>query len=137
MSSSGKTIFVACIAALPWLTSTATVSAEEDMLRVYMDHARVLKLDRAVSKVIVGNAKVADATVADAKTIVLTGRSFGTTNIVRVDSDGNAILDQTILVSIDEDNTVRVFRQTDRSVLSCSPNCEQHSQQADTTATGG
>jgi len=138
MSSRGKSIFVAWIAALPWLASAVTASAAEDMLRVYMDHARVLKLDRAVSKVIVGNAKVADATVADAKTIVLTGRSFGTTNIVLLDSDGNAILDQTVLVSIDEGNTVRVYRQTDRSVLSCSPACEQHSQQAEATgATGG
>ncbi len=38
-----------------------------------MNSARILKLDRPVSKVIVGNSEVADATVADAKTIVLTG----------------------------------------------------------------
>ena len=102
------------------------------MLRVYMDHARVLKLDRPVSKVIVGNSQVADATVADPKTIVLTGRSFGTTNIILLDTDGNAIVDEQILVSIDEGNTVRVFRQTDRAVLSCTSNCEQHAQQNNT-----
>ncbi|WP_442185946.1 pilus assembly protein N-terminal domain-containing protein, partial [Rhizobium leguminosarum] len=38
-----------------------------------------------------------DATVADAKTIVLTGRSFGTTNMVLLDADGNAIIDERIL----------------------------------------
>ncbi|MGQ3210095.1 MAG: pilus assembly protein N-terminal domain-containing protein [Shinella sp.] len=108
--------------------------AEEPLMRVYMDHARVLRLDRPVSKVIIGNAEVADATVADARTIVLTGRSFGTTNLVLLDADGNAIIDERILVSIDEGNTVRVFRQTDRSVLSCTPNCEEHSTRA---ATGG
>lgn len=106
--------------------------AEEPLMRVYMDHARVLRLDRPVSKVIIGNAEVADATVADARTIVLTGRSFGTTNLVLLDADGNAIVDERILVSIDEGNTVRVFRQTDRSVLSCTPNCEEHSTRADT-----
>lgn len=100
--------------------------ASEDLMRVYMDQARVLKLDRPVSKVILGNPKVADATVADAKTIVLTGRSFGTTNLVLLDSDGNTIVDERILVSIDEGSTVRVYRQTARSVLSCTPNCEQH-----------
>lgn len=100
--------------------------AEEPLMRVYMDHARVLKLDRPVSKVIIGNADVADATVADAQTIVLTGRNFGTTNLVLLDADGNAIVDERILVSIDEGNTVRIFRQTDRSVLSCTPNCEEH-----------
>jgi Flp pilus assembly secretin CpaC len=131
MPSNGKTVFFAwVIAAL----TASTASAQEDMLRVYMDHARVLKLDRPVSKVIVGNAKVADATVADARTIVLTGRAFGTTNIVLLDGDGNAILDERILVSIDEGNTVRVYRQTERSVLSCTPNCEQHSQQGEATS---
>jgi len=102
--------------------------AQDEILRVSMNHARVLRLDRAVSKVIVGNSKVADATVADATTIVLTGRSFGTTNLVLLDADGNPIVDERILVSIDEGNTVRVFRQTERTVLSCTPNCEQHSQ---------
>ncbi len=101
-----------------------------EMMRVYMDHARVLKLDRPVSKVIVGNAEVADATVADSTTIVLTGRNFGTTNLVLLDADGNAIVDERILVSIDEGNTVRVFRQTERSVLSCTPICEQHAKRA-------
>jgi Flp pilus assembly secretin CpaC len=99
---------------------------ETDLLRVFMNHARVLRLDRPVSKVIVGNSNVADATVADPTTIVLTGRSFGTTNLVLLDSDGNAIADERVLVSIDEGNTVRVFRQTNRLILSCTPNCEQH-----------
>ncbi|WP_454853314.1 pilus assembly protein N-terminal domain-containing protein [Rhizobium binxianense] len=133
MSSSGKTIIFAGMIAASGL-SALPAAAQDDMLRVYMDHARVLKLDRPVSKVIIGNAKVADATVADAKTIVLTGRSFGTTNLVLLDQDGNAILDENILVSIDEGNTVRVYRQTERTVLSCSPNCEQHAQQANDTA---
>lgn len=106
--------------------------AQEDVLRVSMNHARVLRLDRPVSKVIVGNPKVADATVSDARTIVLTGRGYGTTNLVLLDADGNAIVDERVLVSIDEGNTVRVFRQTDRSVLSCTPNCEEHSQGVNT-----
>jgi len=130
MSSSGIRLVLASVLAAAAACEPA-FAQEQRMLRVYMDQARVLKLDRPVSKVIVGNAKVADATVADAKTIVLTGRSFGSTNLVLLDADGNAILDQSILVSIDEANTVRVFRQTERTVLSCTPNCEQHS---DTTA---
>jgi Flp pilus assembly secretin CpaC len=114
-------------------------AADEQLLRVFMNHARVLKLDRPVAKVIVGNAEVADATVADPKTIVLTGRAFGTTNLVLLDEDGSAIADERILVSIDEGNTVRVYRQTARSVLSCTPNCEQHatfSNSAGASATG-
>lgn len=105
----------------------------QSILRVFMNQARVLKLDRPVAKVIVGNSEVADATVADSTTIVLTGRSFGTTNLVLLDQDGNAIADERVLVSIDEGNTVRVFKQTERTVLSCTPNCEQHTE-FDTTS---
>ena len=133
MLPSGKRIILASFLAAVGFSESAL--AQQDVLRVYMDQARVLKLDRPVSKVVVGNSQVADATVADPKTIVLTGRSFGTTNIVLLDSDGNAIVDERILVSIDEGNTVRVYRQTDRSVLSCTPNCEPHAQQNNTAAT--
>lgn len=114
-------------------TASSARAAEDDMMRVYMDHARVLKLDRPVSKVIIGNADVADATVADARTIVVTGRNFGTTNLVILDQDGNAIVDERILVSIDEGNTVRVYKQTSRTVLSCTPNCERHAERKPAT----
>jgi Flp pilus assembly secretin CpaC len=100
--------------------------ADDAFMQVFLNHAKVLKLDRPVAKVIVGNAAVADATVADAKTIVLTGKAFGTTNLVLLDAAGDAMLDERILVSIDEDNTLRLFRQTERTVYSCTPACEQH-----------
>lgn len=109
------------------LAGAAGARGEDDgMMRVFLNHAKVLKLDQPVSKVIIGNAEVADATVADSRTIVLTGKAFGTTNLVLLDADGNALLDERILVSIDEGNTVRMYRQTDRTVLSCTPSCEEH-----------
>src|SRR5262245_60366931 len=114
------------IAALLIACAAGAKADEEGMMRVFLNHAKVLKLDQPVSKVIVGNSDVADATVADSRTIVLTGKAFGTTNLVLLDADGNALLDERILVSIDEGNTVRLFRQTDRVVLSCTPSCEVH-----------
>ncbi len=120
------TALAAILALLTVMVVSAPAAAADDILRVYMNSARILKLDRPVSKVIVGNSEVADATVADSKTIVLTGRAYGTTNLVLLDADGNAIVDERILVSIDESNTVRVYKATDRTVLSCTPNCEEH-----------
>ncbi|MET3778605.1 Flp pilus assembly secretin CpaC [Rhizobium alvei] len=117
---------LATLAIMVAASMSSVTRAEDGMLRVYINHAKILKLDRPVSKVIVGNAKVADATVADAKTIVLTGKAFGTTNLVLLDVEGNALLDERILVSIDEGNTVRMYKQTSRTVLSCTPSCEEH-----------
>ena len=115
----------ACLAA-GFGTAASASSDEDGLMRVFLNHAKVLKLDRPVSKVIVGNSKVADATVADSQTIVLTGKAFGTTNLVLLDADGNALLDERVLVSIDENNTLRLFRQTIRTVYSCTPACEEH-----------
>lgn len=106
--------------------SSLPAFAAEDVIRVFMDHARILKLDRSVSKVIIGNAAVADVAISDPQTIVLTGKSYGTTNLVILDQAGEAIVDERILVSVDEANTLRVFKQTSRSVYSCSPSCEEH-----------
>ncbi len=112
-------VALAAMAAFP-------AQAAEDVIRVFMDHARILKLDRPVSKVIIGNADVADVAVSDPQTIVLTGKSYGTTNLVILDQAGDAIVDERILVSVDEANTLRVFKQTARSVYSCAPACEEH-----------
>ncbi len=123
-----KHIFVHALAAACLLTGSLGVPAiaQEDMIRVSMDHARIIKLDRQISKVIVGSSAVADVAVADANTIVLTGKSYGTTNLVILDPEGQPIVDETVLVSVDEANTLRIYRQTERSVFSCSPSCEEH-----------
>ncbi len=106
------------------LTLVSTAQSSE-LLRVFMNHARILKFEEPVSSVIVGNSEVADITVSDPTTVVLTGKSYGTTNLVVLNDAGIAVIDKRIVVSVDEENSVRIFRQVDRSVLSCSPICEQ------------
>lgn len=96
-----------------------------DTISVFMNHARILKFDAPVSSVIIGNSEVADVTVGDPTTVILTAKSYGTTNLVILDKEGDAIIDKRVVVSVDEENSVRVFRQVDRSVLSCSPICEK------------
>jgi len=119
-----------CIAVA--LTATCVPApAADDPIMVYMDHARILRLSHPVEKVVIGNSSIADVTVADPETIVVTGKAYGTTNLVLLGRGGDAILDKDVLVSTDEAHTIRVYRQTNRSVLSCGPNCEVN---ADTTS---
>lgn len=104
---------------------TCPHGALASQIKVSLNHAHVLKLDRQVSKVIVGNAKIADVTVADAYTIVLTGRNSGVTNLILLSNDGSPILDRTVLVASNEENTVRLFKSATHTVLSCTPQCEE------------
>lgn len=115
---------IASLALAGAIALAGSAARADQPITVFMDHARILKLGQAVEKVIIGNSNIADVTVADPKTIVLTGKAYGTTNLVILDKGGNAIIDEEVLVATDEDHTVRVYRQTDRSVLSCGPNCE-------------
>lgn len=104
--------------------SAAPALADDD-IRVYMNYARVLKLDRSVSKVIIGNPEIADVAVSDPRTIVLTGRSFGSTNLVIFDEQGTALVDERVVVSREGEGTLRVYRNTDPTMLTCTPACEQ------------
>ena len=108
-----------CLALMP-----ASAHAQQD-ISVFVDYARVLKFDQMVSKVIIGNPEIADVTVSDPQTIVLTGRSYGTTNLVVLDADGAALVDERIVVGRDQANTLRVYRNVDGVTLTCAPTCEE------------
>ena len=101
--------------------------AQESRLEVFLNHAKVVKLAEPASTVIIGNDQIADATVKDATTLVLTGRAFGTTNLVILDENGEPIVDERLVVREDEGDTVRLFRPTENGVnlatLNCSPIC--------------
>jgi hypothetical protein len=103
----------------------ATSNAQAgDAVIVTIDRAKVLRISRPADTIIIGNPAIADATIQDQRTLVLTGRSFGVTNIVILDSDGEPIVDETIVVQGNETNTVPIYRRSVRETLACSPVCE-------------
>lgn len=93
-------------------------------INVLMNQAKILKLSRPADTIIIGNPDIADASVQDASTIVLTGKGFGVTNLVVIDTDGMPLLDEQVVVSRDFANSVRVYRRASVQTLSCTPYCE-------------
>lgn len=91
---------------------------------VVMNQAKIVKLTRPADTIVIGNPAIADASVQDDTTIVLTGRGFGVTNIVVLDEDGNPIVDEQVTVSRDNPHSVRVYRRANVQTLSCTPYCE-------------
>ncbi len=111
-------------AAIAPVSSSMAADNIDDALKVTIDRAKVVRIARSADTVIIGNPAIADATIQDAQTIVLTGRSFGVTNLIVLDSNGDPIVDETIVVTGHEANTVRIYRQAVRETLACSPVCE-------------
>jgi Flp pilus assembly secretin CpaC len=91
---------------------------------VTMNEAKIVKLARPADTIIIGNPAIADASVQDSRTIVLTGKGFGTTNLVILDTSGSPIIDEQVTVSRDDTNSVRIYRRSDIQTLSCTPYCE-------------
>lgn len=107
---------------------TGSASAFEggtaEPVTVTIDRAKVFRISRPASTVIIGNPAIADATVQDDVTLVLTGRAFGVTNLIVLDLDGVPIVDETIVVRGHEQNTVRIYRRDARETMACAPVCE-------------
>lgn len=104
--------------------SVAPVEAKEQ-ISILVDHAKVMRISRPAATVIVGNPGIADATVQDSQTLVITGKSFGVTNIIVLDASGEPIADALLTVQGDQVNAVTIYRRNDRISYSCSPNCER------------
>ncbi len=93
-------------------------------IEVVMNQAKIVKLARPADTIVIGNPEIADASVQDAMTIVLTGKGFGVTNLVVLDSDGAPIVDEQVFVSRGTASSVRVYRRASVQTLSCTPYCE-------------
>lgn len=91
---------------------------------VTVDQAKVFRVSRPAGTIIIGNPAIVDATIQDDQTLILTGRSFGVTNLIVLDANGDALVDQPVVVRASETNTVRIYRRDSRATLACSPVCE-------------
>lgn len=115
------------LSAAPFSLSLAQAgeAAFAEPVIVTVDRSKVIRISRPAATVIIGNPSIVDATVQDEVTLVLTGKSFGVTNMIILDHDGNPVVDETIVVKGHSGNTVRIYRRTDRETLACAPTCER------------
>jgi Flp pilus assembly secretin CpaC len=90
-----------------------------------IDFATVLKLDRPAKTIVIGNPGIADASVQDGTTVVLTGKAAGTTNMIILDDKGAEVANETLRVASNLRQLTTVFYGSKRQTYSCAPTCEQ------------
>ena len=93
-------------------------------LTVVLDQAQVMTLPDRVGTIVVGNPLIADVSLQAGGTLVVTGRGYGTTNIIALDRAGATLMTKSVLVVGPRDNVV-VYRGVDRESYSCAPRCER------------
>ena len=106
------------------MTTAAMAADSQSEISVMMNMARILRLPSAASTVVIGNPVIADATIQDPRTLVLTGKGYGSTNLIALDAVGNPIADLIINVSVGSTDLVTVFQGTVKTSVSCAPNCQ-------------
>jgi hypothetical protein len=105
------------------LAVLAPIAASAETLVVTTDRAKIIKLPDKTKTVIIGNPIVADVTIGKDGLTVLTGKSFGSTNLIALDASGAILNESTIQVQQTNENTVVMQRGMDRETYSCTPSC--------------
>jgi Flp pilus assembly secretin CpaC len=103
--------------------SARTVSSKETVA-VTIDHAKVIRLPQGAQTIIIGNPIIADVTVQKNGLVVLTGKSYGVTNMIALDAGGAMLAESLISVQAPTESLVTVQRGLDRESYSCTPNCQ-------------
>lgn len=118
-SKTAKTAIVT-IAAL--LLGTQAYAADHI---VEINKTSVLRLSRPAAAVVIGNPKIADISVHSSDTLLLSGRGFGTTNILAFDEFGQTIMDSEIQVNAPQSaSAIRVNNVGEGyKTFSCNPHC--------------
>ena len=98
-------------------------AALADPFKVKVDETVTLKLSQAANSVVVGNATVADVTVHDARTLLVTGKAFGSTNLTVLDRAGNTIYSSQLMVGGENDNGLTIVRSGATYSYSCVDKC--------------
>ena len=95
-----------------------------DGVTVNVNMARILRINSPASTVIIGNPGIADVTIQDPKTLILTGKSYGQTNLIILDSIGNPVADTLVDVVQQEANLMTVYQGRSRTTMVCDPVCQ-------------
>lgn len=100
-----------------------TWRAEAGDLIVRYDQSQILRLPRNPAEIIIGNPTIAEVTIQGGNLLVVTGKSFGITNIIALDAERNVIQDQRIMVERDERRIVNLHKGGARQSYACTPAC--------------
>jgi len=122
-----------CLAAAALTLAVARAAAEEPVM-VQLDRATVIKLPERAATVVIGDPLIADVSLQPGGLGVITGKSYGATNVIVLDKSGAVLAEHTLEVEGPAGPTVVVYRGVTRQTYSCTPDCERRITIGDTGA---
>lgn len=92
-------------------------------IRVALDQAFPIRLSEAAQGVAIGNPSIAGVSVQNDQFLFVTGRSYGSTNLVVLGANNRVLYNGRVEVVPDETNVVMVTRGAETARLECTPLC--------------
>ena len=114
-------LMLACVCTAGATGAMSEARAADLMVRY--DQSQLLRLPRPATEVIIGNPSIADVAIQGGNLLVVTGKSFGVTNIIALDAQRNVIQDQRVVVDHDDLRTLSLYKGTKRESYTCTPDC--------------
>ncbi|HMK90805.1 MAG TPA: pilus assembly protein N-terminal domain-containing protein [Methylocystis sp.] len=124
-SPASRRLLLGALLAVGTLLGGVEVRAKdaEREITIELDYARVVKIPPGAHTLVIGNPLIADVTMLKSNQLmVITGKSFGTTNLVVLDGAGLQVGESLITVVPANDKLV-VLRGPHRESYSCKPEC--------------
>lgn len=121
-------------AILAIVMSGAAIAAprgQSESVIVMVDHAKVVRLPEKAQTVVVGNPAIADVSVQRNGIMIVTGKSFGVTNLIALDANGTLLAESLVRVGTASDSVLTVQRGMDRESYACNPTCQPSVQMGD------
>jgi hypothetical protein len=114
------------ICTLATFIAIGAAAAHADTVTISIDQAKVMKLPDRVATIVIGNPLIADATLQSGGMLVITGKGYGSTNLVALDRSGRAVMSSIVQVQGPSGgDTVFVYKGVERESYSCTPDCER------------
>jgi Flp pilus assembly secretin CpaC len=86
---------------------------------VKYDQSQIFDLSRPAAEIIVGNPIIADVQAQSNTTLIVTGKTFGVTNLIILDAERKKIAEHRIIVTRDNVRTLNLWRSTLRRSYNC------------------
>lgn len=115
------------------LTFTGNLHASES-IAVVVDQAKLVKLPERVATIVVGNPLIADVALQPGGTMIVTGKGYGSTNVMALDRSGSVLIDRIVQVEGATEKLVTVYKGVERESYSCTPVCQRRTTLGDSQA---
>ncbi len=99
-------------------------AAAAEQITVETNFTKPVKIRGHASSVVIGNQNIADVSVHSSNLLFLTGKTFGTTNLLVYDARGKLIYDANVVVTTNMTSLVTVNKGGNTFSYDCAPDCQ-------------